>query len=111
ASLQGAPQIPAYRAAFLVVLNLHMLAGVFASSSVVFISHLWQAGQIGEVQRIVERNLRLGLCIILCGSAAVLIAGKTLFDIWLGPSNYVGGAIVAIFVVTFVLEQQTYIIS
>lgn len=111
ASLQGATQIPGYRAAFLVVLNLHMLAGVFASSSVVFISHLWQAGQIGEVQRIVERNLRLGLCIMLCGSAAILMAGKTLFDLWLGPSNYLGGGIVAIFVLTFVLEQQTYIVS
>jgi len=111
ASLKGAPEIPAYRAAFLVILNLHMLAAVFASSSAVFISHLWQAGQIGEVQRIVERNLRLGLCIMLCGSAAILIAGKSLFDIWLGPSNYVGGAVVAIFIITFVLEQQSYIIS
>jgi O-antigen/teichoic acid export membrane protein len=111
ASLKGAEQIPAFRAAFLVVLNLHMLAGVFASSSAVFVSHLWQAGQIGEVQRIVQRNLRLGLSIMLCGSAAILMAGKTLFDIWLGPSNYVGWAIVAIFVATFVLEQQTFIIS
>jgi O-antigen/teichoic acid export membrane protein len=111
ASMKGTEQIPAFRAAFLVVLNLHMLAGVFASSSAVFVSHLWQAGQIEEVQRIVQRNLRLGLCIMLCGGASILTAGRTLFDIWLGPSNYVGSAIVAVFILTFVLEQQTFIVS
>jgi O-antigen/teichoic acid export membrane protein len=111
ASLKGAGQIPAFRAAFLVVLNLHMVACVFASSSFVFVSHLWQAGQIGEVQRIIERNLRLGLSIMLCGGAAILASGQSLFDVWLGPSNYVGGTIVALFVATFVLEQQTFIIS
>lgn len=111
ASVQGAKDIPAFRAAFLVVLNLHLLAAVFASSSIVFISHLWQAGQISEVQRIVQRNLRLGLCIMLCGGAAILASGASLFNVWLGPSNYVGFGIVALFVVMFVLEQQTYIIS
>jgi len=111
ASLKGAEQIPAYRAAFLIVLNLHMLASVFASSSSVFISHLWQAGQIQEVQRIVQRNLRLGLCIVLCGSVAILAAGAALFNLWLGPSNYVGAGIIALFVAMFVLEQQTFIIS
>jgi O-antigen/teichoic acid export membrane protein len=111
ASAQGAQNIPAFRAAFVVVLNLHMLAAVFASSSTVFISHLWQAGQITEVQRIVQRNLRFGLCIVLCGSAAILAAGESLFNAWLGPSNYVGYGIVALFVAMFVLEQQTFIIS
>jgi O-antigen/teichoic acid export membrane protein len=111
ASLKGAESIPAFRAAFLVVLNLHMLAGVFASSSVVFISHLWQAGQIGEVQRIVQRNLRIGLSIVLCGSAAVLSAGASLFNVWLGPSNYVGSTIVGLFVLFFVLDQQAFIVS
>jgi O-antigen/teichoic acid export membrane protein len=111
ASLQGADKIPAYRAAFLVVLNLHMLATVFASSSAVFISHLWQAGQIEEVQRIVQRNLRLGLSIVLCGGAAIIAAGPSLFNVWIGPSNYVGLGLVALFVATFVFEQQTFVIS
>jgi len=111
ASLQGAEKIPAYRAAFLVVLNLHMLATVFASSSAVFISHLWQAGQVEEVHRIVQRNLRLGLSIVLCGGAAILTAGPSLFNVWVGRSNYVGLGIVALFVATFVFEQQTFVIS
>ena len=47
AALQGAEGIPAYRAAYLVVLNLNMLAITFASSSTVFVSHLWQARDSG----------------------------------------------------------------
>ncbi len=111
ASSQGAENIPAFRAAFIVVLNVHMLAGVFASSSFVFISHLWQAGQIAEVQRILRRNFHLGMSIMVCGSAAILAAGDSLFNLWLGHGNYVGLLIMAIFTAMFILEQQTFIIS
>lgn len=111
ATSEGAEHIPAFRAAFIVLLNIHMLGGIFASSSTVFISHLWQAGEIQEVQRIVQRNLRLSLSIVLCGCATVLTAGESLFNVWLGPSNYAGFAIVTIFVVMFILEQQTFVIS
>jgi O-antigen/teichoic acid export membrane protein len=110
-SAKGAASIPAFRAAFLVVLNLHMLACAFAGSSSVFVSHLWQVGQIQEVQRIIQRNLRLGLSIVLCGSAAILASGDSLFNVWLGRFNYVGWPIVALFVATFVFEQQTFTIS
>jgi O-antigen/teichoic acid export membrane protein len=111
ASAAGAENIPAFRAAFLVVLNMHVIASVFAQSSSVFISQLWQAGQRDEVRRIFQRNLRIGLCVMLCGGAAVLVAGESLFKVWLGPSNYVGTGILSLFVFLFVLEQQSFIIS
>ena len=111
ASRQGAQNIPAFRAAFVVLLNLHLIAGVFASSSVVFISQLWQAGQTLEIQKILQRNLRLGLSIMFCGSAAVLAAGESLFNVWLGPNNFIGIGILTIFAAIFILEQQTFIIS
>ena len=111
ASAAGAENIPAFRAAFLVVLNMHVIAGVFAQSSSVFISQLWQAGQHDEVRRIFQRNLRIGLCVMLCGGAAVLVAGESLFKLWLGPSNYVGTGILLLFVFLYVLEQQSFIIS
>ena len=111
ASAAGAENIPAFRAAFLVVLNMHVIASVFAQSSSVFISQLWQAGQHDEVRRIFQRNLRIGLCVMLCGGAAVLVAGESLFKVWLGPSNYVGTGIMSLFVLLFVLEQQSFIIS
>jgi O-antigen/teichoic acid export membrane protein len=111
ASGTGAENIPAFRSAFLIVLNVHILASVFAQSSGVFISQLWQANRREEVRHIFKRNLRIGLCIIGCGGIAILFAGDALFNLWLGPGNYVGVGIVSVFVLLFILEQQSFIIS
>ena len=111
ASLSGAAQIPAYRAAYLVIYNLNMMASTFAGASAVFISHLWQAGQIAEVHRVVVRNLRLGLGIMTSGGACILVLGPRLFDVWLGPGNFIGLPILTIFFVLTFLESQCYIIT
>ena len=111
ASLNGAAQIPAYRAAYLVVYNLNMMATTFAGASTVFISHLWQAGQIAEVHRVVVRNLRLSLGIMASGGACILVLGPRLFDVWLGPGNYIGLPILTIFFALTFLESQCYSIT
>jgi O-antigen/teichoic acid export membrane protein len=111
ASLNGAAQIPAYRAAYLVLYNLNLLAGITAGASAVFISHLWQAGQIAEVHRVVVRNLRLGLGLMAAGGACVLVLGPRLFDVWLGPGNFIGYPILGVFFVLLLLEAQSYIIT
>ena len=110
ASLAGAAQIPAYRAAYLVLYNLNVLAGTTAGASAVFISHLWQAGQLAEIHRVVVRNLRLGLGLMAAGGACVLVLGPRLFDVWLGPGNFIGYPILAIFFVLLLLEAQSYIV-
>lgn len=110
-SLSGAAQIPAYRAAYLVVYNLNIMAVTFAGASTVFISHLWQAGQIAEIHRIVVRNLRLGLGIMAAGGACILTLGPRLFDVWLGAGNYIGFPILVIFFALTSLEAQCYIIT
>jgi O-antigen/teichoic acid export membrane protein len=110
ASFKGADAIPAYRAAYLVVLNLNMLAITFASSSSVFVSHLWQAGELKQLHRIVQRNLRLGLLIMLCGGACVLGLGSSLFDAWIGPGKFIGYPTLIVFVALLALETHSYII-
>jgi O-antigen/teichoic acid export membrane protein len=110
ASMEGAENIPAYRAAYLIALNLHIMAGVFVQSASVFTSQLWQAGNLPEVHRIFQRNLRIGFCLIACCGSAVFFAGKSLFDLWLGPGNYVGETVVFLLLLVFFLEQQSFII-
>jgi O-antigen/teichoic acid export membrane protein len=110
ASSQGAEGIPAYRAAYIAVLNLNMLAVTFATASSVFISHLWQAREIAALHVIVRRNARLGLLIILCGSSCLLVLGNRLFDVWLGPGQFVGFPILIVFVVLLTLEAHSTII-
>ncbi len=111
ASLSGAAQIPAYRAAYLVLYNLNVMAVTVAGASAVFISHLWQAGQIAEVHRVVVRNLRLGLGIMAAGGACVLVLGPRLFDVWLGKGNFIGHPILGIFFVLLFLEAHCFIIT
>ena len=110
AALQGAEGIPAYRAAYLVVLNINILAITFASSSAVFISHLWQARESAELRRIVQRNVRLGLLIMLCGSAWVLSLGSSLFDAWIGPGKFIGYPTLIVFCALLAVETHSFII-
>ena len=111
AKMEGASELPAYRAAYLVLLNVNMLAVTVASASAVFISHLWQAGNIPGVQRIVIRNLRIGLGIMACGGACILGLGPKLFDVWLGPGNFIGYAILSVFFLLLFLEAQCFVIT
>lgn len=111
ASLSGAAQIPAYRAAYLVLYNLHVMSVTVAGASAVFISHLWQAGQIAEVHRVMGRNLRLGLGIMAAGGACILVLGPRLFDLWLGPGNYIGSPILIIFFAILFLEAHCLVIT
>jgi O-antigen/teichoic acid export membrane protein len=111
ASLAGVAQIPAYRAAFLVFYNLNQMASTAGGASAVFISHLWQAGQIAEVHRVVVRNLRFGLGIMAAGGACILVLGPRLFDVWLGKGNFIGHPILAIFFALIFLESQCYIVT
>jgi len=111
ASLSGAAQFPAYRAAYLVLYNLYILSVTVAGTSAVFISHLWQAGQFAEVQRIVERNLRFGLGLMAAGGACILLLGPRLFHAWLGPGNFIGYPILAVFFALLWLEAQSNAIT
>jgi O-antigen/teichoic acid export membrane protein len=103
ALLNGASQIPAYRAAWLIFYNLNALSMAAALASAVFVSHLWQAGLFPEMQRVVLRNLRLGLSIVACGGGCVLALGPRLFNLWLGRGNFAGYPLLAIFFVIFFL--------
>jgi O-antigen/teichoic acid export membrane protein len=111
ARMEGVDQIPAFRVAYLLALNLHMIAAVFASASSAFISQHWHAGQLQALRDITKRNAFLGLAIMMAGSGCILALGSTLFDVWLGAGHYVGLVIVSILLGTFVLEQQAYVIG
>jgi O-antigen/teichoic acid export membrane protein len=111
AKMKGVGDIPAYRAAFVILVNLNMLAVTVAGASAVFISHLWQAGEQDEVRRLALRNLRLALLVMCIGSAFVLATGPQLFDWWLGPGHFIGYPILAVFCLSQLLEVQAYVIS
>ncbi len=108
---QGVQDIPAYHAAFQIVSNLFILATIFASVSSVFISHLWESGDFTKIQKLVQRNLYLGLSIMVCGTASLLLIGENIFNLWLGDGYFVGYAVLTTFCIMLTLEAQHVIIS
>ena len=111
ASMEGAAELPAYRAAWVLVHNLTIVGVTFGVASIVFISQLWQVGEVQQVHRVLERNVRLGWLVTLTGAVILLFAGDALFTLWLGPGNFIGYPILIIFLVSEALETQSYIIG
>lgn len=111
AKFEGTRELPAYRASYVILLNLNMIAVTLASSSAVFVAHLWKGGEPAIIHDIVIRNLRTGLFIMAAGGAWLLALGPHFFDLWLGSGNFVGYPILLTFFVMLFLEAQCYITS
>ena len=107
---EGTKDIPTYHASYQLVSNLSAIVIVFAIASRSFISQSWQAGCIQDVQKIVIRNLRLGLGVMVCGVACLLLAGENVINLWLGEGNYLGSNILIIFCIMLTLDAQQQII-
>ncbi len=106
AYFEGATDIPNYQAAYQLVFNLMQLALAMAMASQVFVSQLWQAGQIEQMHRIVQRNLRFALILMATGIAFLLTVGESLIDLWLGPGHFIGYPVLLVFSITLFLETQ-----
>lgn len=106
AYFEGAADIPSYQAAYQLVSNLMQLALAFALASQVFVSQLWQAGQVAQLHRIVQRNLRFALILMATGTACLLTVGENLIDLWLGPGHFIGYPVLAVFCTMLFLETQ-----
>jgi O-antigen/teichoic acid export membrane protein len=111
AQLRGPAEIPIYRAAYLLPLNLNMLAVTLASTSSVFVSHLWQAGEMNRIRLLVIRNLKVGLSLMVSGAACILVLGPRLFDFWLQPGHFIGYPVLSVFLLLLTLEAQCFIVS
>lgn len=103
---EGAAEIPAYHAAYQLVSNLYMIATAASLVSITFVSHLWQAGELAGVHRLVRRNLRFGLGMMVCGVAGLLLIGKELIELWLGPGHFIGYPVLTVFCLLLTLEAH-----
>ena len=108
---KGAAELPSYRAAYLLCLNIQMLAVSVAGASAPFISQLWQADRKQQAREFTFRNVRFGLAVVLCGVTALLMAGDDLFTVWLGPGHFSGYSLLAIFSVIMVFEAHSFILT
>lgn len=106
ALLQDVSSIPAYRATYQFVSTLFMIVAHIAGSYSVFISQMWQAGELEAIHKIVIRNAKITLCVMGYGVAFILTAGREFLALWLGPDNFVGYPILVVFCIMLTLEAQ-----
>ncbi len=111
AYFRTAADIPRYHAAFQLVMNCYLLAVAFAAASHVFVSQLWSAGDLPGIHRIVWRNVRLGLGLMVAGVAYLLVCGETVIELWLGEGEFIGWPVLATFCAMLTLEVQHVIMS
>ena len=111
AATDGLKDVPAYRAAYLLLYNLSCMSTAMAGASAVFVSHLWQSSEIEQIHRVVFRNLRFGLGVMAAGGACILVLGDRLFVVWLGAGNFIGYPCLILFFALLIFESQSFIIT
>jgi len=107
----GTKDLPDYNAAYSVVSNLHVFAVSLASGSAVFVSHLWQSGDMGGVHALVKRTARMGMILMVCGVACIAVAGQPLIELWLPKGSFIGYPVLWIFCLMLTLETHHVIVA
>jgi O-antigen/teichoic acid export membrane protein len=106
AYLVGLDAVPAYVAAYALVSTIHELCKAPIEPSAPLVSQAWQAGNLHVVRRLLWRNLRV--VVVGFGTAAALLiaCGSDIIRLWLGPGNFVGQTVLALFVLMLLLDCQ-----
>jgi O-antigen/teichoic acid export membrane protein len=107
----GPADIATYRASYSVISYLYTLSLTFTYVSMPFYSHLWMTQNLRMLHSVLMRNLAVGLGIMVAGLAAVLLSSPGLFNIWLGPNNFIGFPILFVFSTMLFLEAQHVIFA
>jgi O-antigen/teichoic acid export membrane protein len=103
AGFQDTSRIPAYFAAYTLIYNLALLSLAVGDSSSVYLSQLWRERSPESTHAFVLRSTRIGLGVMLSGSAFLLLVGDSVIAVWVGTQNFVGNGILATFCLTLTL--------
>lgn len=106
ASFDRTAELPAYRSAHILLVNLHLVSGVFAGASHVFVSQLWEKKDLGYIRLLLQRNAQTGLLAMSVGGAVIFSLGPIFFDLWLGAGHFVGREVLFLLWAALFLEHQ-----
>jgi O-antigen/teichoic acid export membrane protein len=98
--------IPAYVAAYALVSTIHELCKSPIEPSAPLISQAWQAGNLDVVRKLLWRNLRVVVVGFGTAAALLVVCGRDMIQLWLGPGNFVGQTVLVLFVLMLLLDCQ-----
>ena len=102
----GIHVVPLYQSAWLLIQNIGAVALMIPRISMPKLSLLWGAGNHKQVRQSTFESLDLAMVPTIGGSIALVMAGPSLFELWLGPNHFVGTAVLTVMVVTLIAETH-----
>lgn len=106
ASALGPAQVPDFTLITRMVAIAATLALLVVGSSAPFISRAHAAEDLGEVKRLLLRNVRLSTGFMVVLVAVLLVYGDALIDLWVGPGHFAGYGVLVPFLVLLTLETH-----
>jgi O-antigen/teichoic acid export membrane protein len=106
ACLVSLDAIPAYVAAYALVSTIHELCKSPIEPSAPLVSQAWQAGNLDVVRRLLWRNLRVVVVGFGTAAALLVVCGRDVVQLWLGPGNFVGQTVLVVFALMLLLDCQ-----
>ena len=103
-SLIGSSAIPPYEAVAKVISAIMILSMLNVASSVPFLSKAHAAGETGAFHSLFYRNIRFGVGLIIILTSFFSVFGERIINVWLGPGNFAGFAVLWILSATLIME-------
>lgn len=106
ASMLGTQEIPGYQAVAKLVTLMMSLSTMLVASSVPFLSQAHARRDIAEIKRLLNRNLRFSLSIMIVLCSFLACFADRIIAFWLGPHHFVGFGIVWVLIAVMILESH-----
>jgi O-antigen/teichoic acid export membrane protein len=111
AIMLGTSAIPQYEALSKIAATLMTLGLLIVNSSSPYFSMAYAAGELDSLRKLLERNLQLGVGIIVVLGSFVAVNGDRIVAAWLGPAKFAGFAVLWVLLAMVVLEVHHVIFA
>lgn len=104
ASRIGTVAIPSYESVSRISLTLMTFALLVVSASTPFISMAYAAGDLEGIRRLLSRNVRTGMAMIIVPCAFIAVYGDQVVNVWLGRGVFPGFPVLWVLLAVVLLE-------
>jgi O-antigen/teichoic acid export membrane protein len=106
ASTLGTGLIPNYQAVSKIVTTMRSLSMMLIVTSSPFMSRAHTQADVGEIRRLLERNQRFSLSVVIVMGSFIACFADRIIMLWLGPHHFVGFGVVWILLTVMFLEAH-----
>lgn len=100
----GTAAIPSYESVSRIALTMMTFALLVASNATPFVAMAYAAGDVAGVRRLLERNVRVGMAMMIVPCSFVAVFGDKLVGLWLGAGVFPGFAVLWVLLAVVLLE-------